>query len=391
VHCHNHPLFILMSPFPPYVFPLSSRVLIPVILLDRVFPFILLLHHSMNPFSYYVYSDIPAVVRAPPLMNAVVPQLPAPPVEPTAPARKRIARTPGLVATNATYLVPDHIRKKFMEGWTSHVPLTYLTDRGCLLKNKTSSAQDFLSYDPATGQVVATAKTLPDHGELELTFDEWHQAWRRLLDLIKTFFPEELHLWQIHHSFILNSENRAEMWPVYLAYDADIRRRTTQSSIDPSVFSIGIWNDLEMRYAAKKVLNLVQTDMKQHPERFYPPANPVNPPSYTPRNPSQASSFRNLQHPLPENPKSGRCIFCGDRSKTHTSRNCTAACYANGSPCHLARQEPSGARTSSSGRRYCYAWNGPTGCDQGTCRKGEHICTLCGTFAHNAQRCDVVA
>ena len=305
--------------------------------------------------------------------------------------RKRPARIPGSVGTNAAYLVPDNIRRKFMEGWSSHVPLTYLTDKGCLLKNKSllSASQDILSYDSATGQVITTSKVLNDNGELDLTFDEWHQAWRRLLELIKAFLPQEFLAWEVHYLFILNNENRAESWPLFLAYDAEIRKRATQTGIDPSQFSIGIWNDLEARYTAKKVLSMVQADLKHNTDRVSG-HNSANP-SYPSRNPSQSSSFRTypgMQHPLPDNPKSGRCIFCGDRSKEHTSRTCTANCYSNGSPCHLYKQEPNGPRISKSGKCYCYSWNGPTGCQQNPCRKGEHLCTLCGSTLHNAQLCD---
>jgi hypothetical protein len=202
---------------------------------------------------------------------------------PTSP-RKRPTRTPGLVGTNAAFLIPDNIRRKFMEGWWSHVPLTYLTDKGCLLKNKNAS-QDLLSYDPVTGKVVTTSKVLHDNGELELTFDEWHQAWQHLLDLIKTYLPEEFLLWEIHYLFILNSENRAELWPLYLAYDADIRRRTTVSSIDPSQFSIGIWNNLEARYMANKVLSMVRADLKHYTDRFSTSHPGIPPSSHNPRNP----------------------------------------------------------------------------------------------------------
>ena len=247
---------------------------------------------------------------------------------------------PGLTGTNAAFLVPDHIRKKFAEGWNIHVPLTFLTDKGCLLKNKplAGAAQEVLSIDSATGRIITTSKPLSDNGELDLTFDEWHQAWRRLLDLIKTFLPEEFLMWETHYLYILNNENRAELWPLYLAYDAEIRKRATQLSIDPSVFSIGIWNDLEVRYTAKKVLSLVQSDLRQLPDRsaVYAP-NPQLP--NNDRTVSQGSSFRN-QQPSSDVSKTGRCIFCGDRSKTHLSRNCTASSYANGTPCHLCRQEP---------------------------------------------------
>ena len=138
------------------------------------------------------------------------------------PSRKRPARTPGLAGTNAAFLVPDNVRKKFMDGgWSSHVPLTYLTDKGCLFKDKSStvSAQDLLTVDPTSGAIQTTSTSLSDEGELDLTFDEWHQAWRRLLDLIKTYLPDEFLMWETHYLFILNSENRAELWPLYLAYD----------------------------------------------------------------------------------------------------------------------------------------------------------------------------
>ena len=78
-------------------------------------------------------------------MPAVVPQPAAVPrVDPTLPVRKRPARIPGLVGTNAAFLVPDNIRKKFIDGWSTHVPLMYLTNKGCLFKNKVTlnSAND---------------------------------------------------------------------------------------------------------------------------------------------------------------------------------------------------------------------------------------------------------
>ena len=89
-------------------------------------------------------------------------------------ARKRPPRVPGLAGTNAAFLVPDHIRKKFADGWTVHIPLTFLTDKGCLLKNKplAVSTQEILSMDPSSGQIITTSKPLSDSGELDLTFED---------------------------------------------------------------------------------------------------------------------------------------------------------------------------------------------------------------------------
>ena len=342
-------------------------------------------------------------ILAVPVAPAVPVQNIPPPIQNTAPQptdqpalfRGRPERTPGLVGTNASFIVPDNIRKKFSDGWNVHVPLSYLTDKSCEFKTKSalSAAQDILSFDSSTGQVIATSRVLHDNGELELTFDEWHQAWRRLLELIRTFIPREFLVWEVHYSRILNSENRAELWPLYLAYDAEIRKRATQTGIDPSQFSIGIWNDLEVRYSHKKLLATLRADLKQHSDRFSPhnppnPPNLPNPPSYTPRNQFQPSSFRNQQPSLPENPRlAGRCIFCGDRSNSHPSPSCVASSYSNGTPCLLLRQDTMGARTSRTGKRYCFAWNGPIGCLQNPCRRGEHSCTLCGSNGHNAQQC----
>ena len=293
---------------------------------------------SCSNYLFSFYQDYP-VVPIVPVDNMTAPAQTATPqsneYRPT--VRKRPERIPGLTGSSASYMVPENIRKKFSEGWTSHVPLTYLTDKHCEFKNKSSlnAAQDILSFDPSTGQVTTTSKTLHDNGELEMSFDEWHQAWRRLLELINTHIPKEYPLWEIHYSRIMNSENRAELWPLYLAYDAEIRKRTTQFPIDPSAFSIGIWNDLEVRYSHKKVLSSVRYDLKHHPDRFFPqtppnPQTPLNPPSYTSSNQFQPPPFRSQQFTLPNNPRTGRCIFCGDRSKSHPSNACIASSYPNG-------------------------------------------------------------
>lgn len=108
-------------------------------------------------------------VNGAPLANqngaAAVRQMTAQPAEQLPLHRlRRPARVPGLVGTNAAFLVPDNIRKKFRDGWELHVPLTYLTDKGCMLKNKMTAALDILSYDSTTGQVVTSSKALNENG-----------------------------------------------------------------------------------------------------------------------------------------------------------------------------------------------------------------------------------
>ena len=144
-----------------------------------------------------------------------------------------------LLGTSVAYLIPDHIPKKFIDGWNAHVPLTFLTDKGCLLKNKsmTSSTQDLLMLD--NGYILTTPQPLLDKGELDLTFDEWHQAWQQLLDLIQFYLPAEFILWEVHYFFIFNN-NCAEMWPLFLAYNTEFHEKSTQLPINhpssPSVY-----------------------------------------------------------------------------------------------------------------------------------------------------------
>ena len=98
------------------------------------------------------------------------------------------------------------------------------------------------------GRIQTSSKPLHDDGELDLTFDEWHQAWQRLLELIKTFLPDDFHAWEVHYT--------------------EIHKRTTHFPINPSVSSLSIWNDLEARHMAKKVLDMVQLDLKKTVRMF---------------------------------------------------------------------------------------------------------------------------
>ena len=52
-----------------------------------------------------------------------------------------------------------------------------------------SSAQDMLTL--INGHILTNLKPLSDDSELNLTFNEWHQAWQHLLDLIKSYLPKE--------------------------------------------------------------------------------------------------------------------------------------------------------------------------------------------------------
>ena len=87
-----------------------------------------------------------------------------------------------------------------------HIPLTYLTDKHCAYKKSTTIFHDTLVIDETSRRLITASKPLSDVGELKLTFEEWHQAWRRLLPLIKEFLPDDYDAWNTHFLTIRDKE-----------------------------------------------------------------------------------------------------------------------------------------------------------------------------------------
>ena len=109
-----------------------------------------------------------------------------------------------MTVSSGGYIVPDAIRDKFAK-WEVHIPLTYLTDSFCSSQHMTqSSLSDFLAV--IDGQLTTKSKLLSPVSELNMTFDEWHQAWQCLLKLIEQYHPDELALWRTHYSSIMVKE-----------------------------------------------------------------------------------------------------------------------------------------------------------------------------------------
>ncbi|KAJ7073672.1 hypothetical protein C8F01DRAFT_1241971 [Mycena amicta] len=106
---------------------------------------------------------------------------------------------------------------------------------------------DMFVVDSSTGSTVSMSRDLPVGPELSLTYGEWDQAWRRLLDLISEFLPDELDTWKTHHNNIAERPNRSNLWPVYLKYDARIRCSALSSGVDPTYFQYEPWNELDIQ------------------------------------------------------------------------------------------------------------------------------------------------
>ncbi|KIM36885.1 hypothetical protein M413DRAFT_31283 [Hebeloma cylindrosporum] len=191
----------------------------------------------------------------------------------TATHSSRPHRELGGTVAGGGFIVPDVIREK-LRKWETHVPLTYLTDKFCTSQPASqSSLSDFLAV--VDSQVTAKSKSLSCVGELTMTFDEWHQAWQRLLKLIGEYHPDEVALWHTHYTSIMVKETRSEDWALWLAYDIKIRRRSVINPLDPSLFHRRLFDDLYVRYTTERILAQVQaasdpSPLKPSPSRFQP-------------------------------------------------------------------------------------------------------------------------
>ncbi|KAF7350046.1 hypothetical protein MVEN_01306300 [Mycena venus] len=243
--------------------------------------------------------------------------------------------------------------------------------------------------DGSSNSIVSIVKELPIDEELSLSFDKWFQAWGRLLELILAHLPEEHPLWITHFESILHRPNRSQNWAPCLEYDSQIRRRALTSDIDPAIFHLDIWNDLESVHIAKRTIAAVRRELNSNStgraghstdadcdhsasgNRFQPYDNAKQ---------SSNTSFR----------PSGkfRCFVCGSDDSTHKSRSCNADQTVSGKPVIISAQKPNGPRRDRNGNAYCFSFNGHSGCTRGAdCHQGKHWCSLCGAKngLHSAQ------
>ncbi|EIN06013.1 hypothetical protein PUNSTDRAFT_136811 [Punctularia strigosozonata HHB-11173 SS5] len=304
----------------------------------------------------------------------------------TAPRVSRGPRRPQLIkgrqAKVDCYSIPDPIHKKFQEGWTSHIPLNYLTDKavaeyGC---NTSSLMTDMYAVDPTKGLIQAE-KILPSAGELKLSFGKWYQAWKRLLQLIKVYFQADYPRWKKHFERICRTDGAtSENWSLWLAYNAKVRRRCHLEGIDPGTFHRNIWRKIELAYIKAQVMASLQPFQTQNATRSAGTRVEQAP---------KASAGR--AQPFVPKTIDSRCFVCG--GKGHRVLSCRADSLVNGQLLVLIRGDNRTVRNVK-GRQYCFFFNMAGGCSRkyaGYCLKGDHRCSLCGGVNPRAQLCAVVA
>jgi hypothetical protein len=130
--------------------------------------------------------------------------------------RGHIIRVPGLVFDLHNMAVPPPIESIFVAGLCSHVPFTFLTNKG----------------------VVAHANNMFTHitnaGNAKLKFGQWDKARWRFLLMIAKHIPDNLAAWKKHFKVLTHQSSvTSKNWLVYCNYNIAIRTGAVRLSCNP--------------------------------------------------------------------------------------------------------------------------------------------------------------
>jgi hypothetical protein len=314
--------------------------------------------------------DIPDYIR--------VPQPTSPRLLPKRGKAVRPERVIGHVVESGgrDFEIPRKVVEKFLEGWSSHVPLHLLTDKAVEAASRGKQRKTYVVDDD-----TATLKTISDElnadGELDMDPAEFQQAYPRFLQCVSKFFPREWPRWALHHQRLGVTKGAfGKKFPLYLRYDIELRRRSTTSSFDPGTFQRGIWDDVNEDYRFE------QMEAMKH-SKSYTAAPAQTAPNGNSASTTGTHSFRNQAPAAKFVQLSDRiCIICGWRN--HGYRQCRAPKAFNGAPLFVT--DPKNPRDRA-GVSICINHN------TGSCRRASppctysHICSICGAGSHAAQAC----
>jgi hypothetical protein len=300
----------------------------------------------------------------------------------------RPARIPGLAPEIQPFIVPETIRKKVMRGWEEYIPLTYLTDRFCNPGSDQRMRNTEFEVNRQTGSIIPVEQPLNDTEEGRLSYEEWSQAWYRFLELLQMYQPHLYHIWKPHFDRICAAPNRSSGWQTWLAYDISLRRQSITKGIDPVVFHPGIWYHWDMEVAKRSLIRPPPTTSQPrhtsashkqpYPNYSTHPFRPAN---------SQIPADNQIRPHQTKWKSPRRCFRCGG---PHPARGCDARVQVNGLPVVILPRDDGKSFGDTEGNRYCFAFNGTTGCTASDCSKGGHRCSLCKKQDHGAQSCSTV-
>ncbi|QRW14259.1 hypothetical protein RhiLY_13258 [Ceratobasidium sp. AG-Ba] len=304
------------------------------------------------------------------------------------PSRRRHnpEKAEGVLVSAVGSRIPRKIDKIFEDGWKEHVPLSMLTDSYCESR-EAAADPDKMSWTMKHGRVALASSSLSTvKSELDLNFAEWTQAWRRLLILIKRYFRKSyLNRWRAHFNHIFSNPNRDRYWHLFLQYDSSMRERSTQESIDASVFQQHIFDHFVLEHqlqpSAPQPLSMPQGG---HPLPT-PSTRRAEPPllyNSTDR-PGPRNSYTNPRHKGDK--KFFRCFRCG-RAEPHGPSTCRHTSQSNGREIIITKPVAGGPWMLDGGP-LCYKFNTASGCPKPDCDFKPHRCSLCKSSVHGAQQC----
>ncbi|CEL52825.1 Zn_clus Fungal Zn(2)-Cys(6) binuclear cluster domain [Rhizoctonia solani AG-1 IB] len=166
---------------------------------------------------------------------------------------------PGFQASGVILTVPDSIIQNMKKGWHTPFSIAMLRDDYCIALASRPRKGRTIAFGDEGDEVTFAASAESFDSSLPedcLTYEEWVQAWRRLLHLIQLYFSEpNAQRWRAHFTFIDTRPNRAKQWKLWLRYDIAVRRATrSDRRIDPSVFHASIFHDLIPQYTVDTAL-----------------------------------------------------------------------------------------------------------------------------------------
>ncbi|CEL52977.1 hypothetical protein RSOLAG1IB_06045 [Rhizoctonia solani AG-1 IB] len=289
---------------------------------------------------------------------------------------------PGFQASGIVLTIADSIVRIMRNGWLTSFSIAMLRDDYCAAIVSRPRKGRTIAFGDEGEEVTFAATTEsfdPTLPEDCMSYEQWIQAWRRLLHLIRLYLHEtQGERWLIHHTFIDTRPNRAKQWKLWLRYDIAVRRASrSDTRIDPSAFQESIFHDLLPQYTIDTTLNA--TALANALPLTQGMSATQRPGTRLTKSSSSATS-----RPTKGTSMGGRCFRCG--RDMHTALSCSEPRQASGRDILIERGK--GNTWYLHGQPFCYKHNGAGGpCINTPCKNGPHACSLCGSDQHGAQSC----
>ncbi|KAG8952221.1 hypothetical protein FRC04_004928 [Tulasnella sp. 424] len=277
----------------------------------------------------------------------------------------------GYVATGNVHVIPPAVRNVMAAGWSSHIPLSLLTDAYCRNYSAHESLSATITSVQNGGLRLKVASELPEKGESSITRGEWNQAWPRLLSLIGQHIPGIYGKWHEHYTRIANLEGLDDEWEYCRAYDIKIRKRALREPLDPGLWHPEVMSRCRLEVDTRRrdmthaemlasLQSVTQTNSGPYgngprtplrpPRRMFitePNKFTPSPNKFTPSPKARWFRPREDGESHPATSSSLKCIVCGSNNPAHgTWKYCDASSTIFGKPVFMAEHALEGTTSA---------------------------------------------